>query len=604
VSAPESKIELRVQGRGRQAVVFAVLDGDTEKALGRGDLADREHRAKLAQALCDEFAALDIEAARRAIDDLASRSLGSTSHAQRRSPTSTGEAQVSVPGSTLTDTCNAERLVRAHGERLRHCHPWKKWLFWDGTRWRPDDRGHVMGLSKRVTRALLAEAVGIEDVYVKQQTIEWAIKSEKAERRKAMVDLARSELGIPVSPSELDRDPFLLNCRNATLDLRTGEHRSHRPSDLITKLCPTNLDLAASCPKWTAFLERVLPDDEVRAYFQRYCGYCLTGDVSEQMILIAVGEGANGKSTAFRVIQEVLSKSYAIQISADMLTAKAQRSHPTELADLFGTRLAIGIETSKHQELDVPLIKQLTGGDRVRARRMREDFWEFDPTHKLVLVTNHLPRVPVDDYAMLRRLHRLVFEVTIPAAERDKKLLAEILGEREGVLAWMMDGYRMWRERGLDAPEPVQFPKPAQPPSPVDQFIKERLARRPGGRTNATALYAEFQRWCPESAVAAVSQTEFGSRLGSAGIGRRKSHGVYVYLDVELIAEPTGGGQLGTVGDPFSVERPACSHESVNPKTVPNHPQPSPSPLLEPGNAGFERPSAASETADSEWGAL
>lgn len=576
----DANIELRVQGRGQRVVVLAVLDGEAEKPLGRGDIADPKHRAKLAKALCDEFPAVQIESARNAIDEMASRHFKSTQPARPNPSSSTDDDQGDGPASTLTDTCNAERLVRAHGEKLRYCHPWKKWVVWDGKRWREDDRSRVMGLSKRVVRALQKDALAIEDPDKRRKTLEWGIKSETSERRKAMVDLARSEPGIPVTPDELNRDPWLLNCQNATIDLRTGELRAHKQSDLITKVCSTNLDLAASCPRWLACLQRVLPDDRIRSYFQRFCGYCLTGEVSEQMILIATGDGANGKSTVFRVLQEVLSTCYAIQICADLLTSKSQRGHPTEVADLFGIRLAVGIETSKHQELDVPLIKQLTGGDRLRARRMREDFWEFDPTHKIVLVTNHLPRVPVDDYAMLRRLHRLPFEVTIPIEERDKNLLSDLQRERDGVLAWMVEGCRAWLERGLDPPEELWFPTPTVAPHPVDEFISQRVVRRPGARTKASVLYRDFQAWCLTRECAVVTQTDFGTRMGRVGIGRHKSGGVVVYLDAELKAElDRVRGGLGTVGDHFQVQPPTASRESTNTKLVPDHPQLSPDPV-------------------------
>lgn len=605
MNLPEAKVELCVRGRGQRVVVFAVLDGDIKKSLGRGDLANPKHRAKLAKALCDEFPVLPIESARSAIDEVASRHLDEARPERPRASAATNGKEQTTPASILTDTGNAELLVRAHGDGLRYCHKWKNWLFWDGRRWREDDRGRVMELSKQVARTIQKSALQIEDTIVRQKTIDWGIKSERSDRRKSMVELARSESGIPISPGELNPNPWLLNCQNATIDLRTGETRPHRRSDLITKVCPTNLDLAAPRPRWSAFLERVLPDDEVRAYFQRYCGYCLTGDVSEQMILIAVGDGANGKSTAFRVIQEVLSKSYAIQISPDLLTAKAQRNHPTELADLHGIRLAVGIETSKHQELDVPLIKQLTGGDRVRARRMHEDFWEFDPTHKLVLVTNHLPRVPVDDYAMLRRLHRLPFEVTIPVEERDKNLLSDLLREREGVLAWMVEGCRAWRERELDPPEEVRFPTPTVAPHPVDEFIAQRVVRRPGARIKASVLYGEFQAWCLARECAVATQTEFGTRMGRAGIGRRKCGGFAVYIDAELREElDRAQGGLGTVGDHFQVQPPTASRESINSKLVPNHPQLSPDPFGSPEfadeSAKVDAPPGAELDADED----
>ncbi len=503
----------------------------------------------------------------------------------------------------LTDTGNAERLVRTFGARIRHCHPWKKWYLWDKTRWRPDERGRVMALSKRVARTLFREAESIDDGAVRQRTIEWALKSEKAERRKAMVDLARSEHGIPVVPAEFDTNPWLLNCANVTVDLRTGEVYPHRQADLITKLCPTNFVPDAKCPLWDAFLERVLPDDEVRAYFQRFCGLCLTGEVGENVLLFAIGEGANGKTTALRAIQEVLSPSYAIQISAELLTAKAQRNHPTEVADLFGVRLAVGSETSNQQELDVAFVKQLTGGDRLRARRMREDFWEFMPTHKIVIVTNHLPRFPRLDYALRRRLHVVPFEVTIPVAERDTRLLSKLLAESEGILAWMFEGCRLWRDHGLNPPDQVTIPVPPEAVRPWDTFVVEQIASKPGARLSAADLLSAHNAWCARRKVAAANQSVLGMAMGRAGHRSRKSHGNTVYFDIELKGDVAGGGgPLGTLGDPFSVTRQEHLREEVTPKRVPNPPQGSPNPIGDPENAVFGVAAKVEKGLESEWG--
>lgn len=503
----------------------------------------------------------------------------------------------------LTDTGNAERLVRTFGARIRHCHPWKKWYLWDKTRWRHDDRGRVMALSKRVARTLFQEAGSIDDEAVRRSTIEWALKSEKAERRKAMVDLARSEHGIPVVPAEFDTNRWLLNCANLTVDLRTGEVYAHRQTDLITKFCPTNFVPGAKCPLWDAFLERVLPDDEVRAYVQRFCGLCLTGEVGENILLFLLGEGANGKTTAVRVIQEVVSPSYAIQISPELLTAKAQRNHPTEVADLFGVRLAVGSETSNQQELDVAFVKQLTGGDRLRARRMREDFWEFDPTHKIAIVTNHLPRFPRLDYALRRRIHVVPFEVTIPVGERDPHLLSKLLAEREGILAWMFEGCRLWREQGLNPPEQVTLTTPPEAVSPSDTFVVEQIVSKPGARISAADLLAAHNSWCAPRNFAAANQAVLGAAMGRAGHRSKKSHGYTVYFDIELRGGvESRGGPLGTVGDPFSVNHLERSHEEANSKRVPKAPQGSPSLTGDPENAVFGVAETVQTELEIEWG--
>jgi putative DNA primase/helicase len=478
-----------------------------------------------------------------------------------------------------TDTGNSERLVDQFGADMRYCHPWKKWTVYRNGRWQIDDRGVAMARSKDIARLMHVEAANCDDDAVRVAISDWARSSEKKDRRVAMVELARSEPRIPIVPSQFDRHPYLLNCANGTLDLEAGKLREHDRNDYLTKRCPTNYVENASSPNWDAFLERVLPDDDERAYLNRFLGYCLSGDTSEQVLLFADGDGLNGKSTLFLAIQHVLSPDYAITISTDLLLTKNQERHPTEIADLAGVRLAMGTETPKNKGLDERLMKLLTGGDRLRARRMKEDFWEFEPTHKLVLVTNHLPTVDLTDFATVRRLHVLHFGVRIPEAERDRKLLGKLKREREGILARMVEGHRDWRQRGLDPPEAVlAFLKRATPraKSPSEQFIAEVVVRKPGERVGATALYEALGKWCGLHNHGVPTQKEFGKQLGHAGFGSKKSHGVSVYLDAALsMPVPTARGMMGDDGDDCSGELTKSPRGGVDGNTVPilpNHP--------------------------------
>jgi putative DNA primase/helicase len=473
----------------------------------------------------------------------------------------------------LTDTGNAERLVDQFGADMRFCHPWKKWVIYRKGRWQIDDRGIAMARSKDIARLMLQEAASCENEKIRDATLDWARASEKKERRIAMVELARSEQRIPVVPAQFDSHPHLLNCANGALDLETGEFRDHDRTDYLTKICPTNYNPNALSPTWDRFVARVVPDDDERGYLLRFLGYGLSGDTSEQVMLFADGDGLNGKSTLFLAVQHVLSPDFAIQIPSDLLLTKEHPNHPTEIADLFAIRLAIGTETPKNKDLDERLVKQLTGCDRVRARRMREDFWEFEPTHKLVLITNHLPNVDVNDFAIVRRVHVVHFGVRIPEGERDRKLLAKLKREREGILARLVEGYRDWRERGLDPPEQVlAFVKRATPKSksPAEQFIEQCVVRKAGERTGATVLHDAFVAWCKPRVLAPTTQKEFGKQLGHAGIGSKKTHGVWVYLDITLaVPEPPPMGTMGDDGDDSPVERLESPRERVNGEIIP-----------------------------------
>jgi putative DNA primase/helicase len=339
----------------------------------------------------------------------------------------------------FTDMGNGSRLVRAHGRDLHYCHPWKKWLIWDGTRWGVDDSGEIMRRAKRTIKKLYQDCrrairaaeqrleTNADDREAKALAdratalLKHAVKSQARERLTAMIALAASEPGIPVMPAELDADPFLLNCPNGTVDLRAGRLRRHRREDLLSKLCPTAYDPAAACPRFEQFLSDIFPnlsdaaeepgDAELIGFVQRLLGYCATGDVGEQVLAIFHGDGANGKSTLLNTVMHVLGTDYTAASPPELLIAGKWDRHPTELADLHGRRLIVAPETKEGARLNEALIKQLTGGDPIRARRMKEDFWQFPPTHTFILQTNNKPDVSGEDNAIWRRLRLVPFAV-------------------------------------------------------------------------------------------------------------------------------------------------------------------------------------------------
>jgi putative DNA primase/helicase len=420
-----------------------------------------------------------------------------------------------TPDYNCTDLGNAERFIAQHGANVRYCYAWSRWLAWSGLRWERDESGRVHRLAKETVRGIYQEAAAAPAEDRRKDLAKHAARSEAEAKIRAMLELAKSE--VPISPDELDADPWLLNVPNGTLDLRTGELREHRREDLLTKMAGAGYHPGAEAPLWTATLERVLPSPALRTFFKKLCGYAITGDVSEHILAVLYGTGANGKSTSLNALLEAAGD-YGMQSAPDLLVAK-KGAHPTEVADLFGKRLVASIEVEDGRRLAESLVKQLTGGDKVRARRMRQDFWQFDPTHKVFMAVNHKPEVRGTDTAIWRRIRLIPFTETIPPGEQDKKLPEKLRGELSGILAWAVEGCLEWQREGLQAPEEVRKAT-GQYRSEMDvtgAFLQDECEIGPNYREPFTTVYKRYEEWCEEGGERAETRRKFNARLKERG---------------------------------------------------------------------------------------
>jgi putative DNA primase/helicase len=352
-----------------------------------------------------------------------------------------------------------------------------------------------------------------------QAMFSWAKYSNGAAGIRNMIAMAKSDLAV--GPEELDTDPWLLNVENGTLDLRTGGLREHRKEDFITKLAPVAFTPDAACPRWESFLGRIFAGNaELIGYMQRLVGYCLTGATEEHVLPFLHGNGANGKSTFCETVLRLMGPDYAMKAAPDLLMAKRAESHPTDRADLFGKRFVACIETEEGRRMAEALAKELTGGDRVRARRMREDFWEFAPTHHIWLAGNHKPTITGTDHGIWRRVKLIPFEVVIPEAEQDKKLAAKLAAELPGILNLALAGCRDWQQGGMREPAIVRAAtgQYSAEMDEVGRFVEEYCETGPGFLAPATELYEAFREAMPDTGL---SQRAFGDRLRQKGFSNR-----------------------------------------------------------------------------------
>jgi putative DNA primase/helicase len=422
-----------------------------------------------------------------------------------------------------TDLGNARRFASQHAGTVRYSYEMGSWLVWDGRRYSPDMTGAVTRLAKATALSIYDEIAAGPDEGRRAVLSKHALASQSERALGAMVNLARSEPGTPVRLEELDRDPWVLNVANGLLDLRTGLLGPHSPAALCTKLAPVPYDPAATCPTWIQFLARVLPDAALRRFLQRLVGYGLTGLTVEQTLAILFGAGANGKSTLLEVLFRLLGD-YGAKADAASFMVRRNEGPRNDLAALVGARLVAASEATEGVRLDEALVKELTGGDRITARKLYADYFTFQPTFKIVLATNQKPTIASRGHAIWRRIRLVPFAVTIPEDERDLHLLDRLTEELPGVLAWAVEGALEWRRSGLgDAPAVRQATDDYRAEQDVlASFLEEWCDQDTALEVKAGDLFAAYTTWAAENHERALGKTSFGRRLTEHGFGECK----------------------------------------------------------------------------------
>ena len=371
--------------------------------------------------------------------------------------------------------------------------------------------------------------------------LKWAVESESAKRINAMVHLARFHERIILSVDQLDPDPWLLNCRNGTIDLTTGTLRPHQQADLITKMVEADYEPAATCPRWERFESEIMDGDpEMVEYIRRIVGYGITADVREHCLFFFYGGGRNGKSLYLNTVQRGRADD-ATTINASLRTVRRQDEHPTELMDLMHTRFVSTIEVADGKRMAETLVKQITGGDFIKARRMHKDPVKFAPTHKLILAANCKPEIEGTDEGIWERIKLIPFPVTFvekdrvdPAQKRflkDKNLDKTLMSETPGILAQMVRSCLTWQRDGLGEPAKVVEATASYRAEmdEIERFMDEKCVRLTGIKCKASALYESYMGWCKANGIEASkvsSSRKFGGEMEQRGYRLKKSNSV------------------------------------------------------------------------------
>ncbi len=416
-----------------------------------------------------------------------------------------------------TDLGNAERFVDTCGDDLRWCTEANRWMMWDGQRWGFDDGGHAAKrLAHKSVRSIFSEAENAADDQEAKAIAAHAVASQSATRIEALMSQAKPYLNI--SMDDLDRDVWLVNAANGTLDLRTGELRQHRREDLITKAVSFGYDPGTPAPRFMEFMKEVLPDPEVRAFVQRYAGYSLTGSTRERVLAFLHGGGKNGKSTLVEALRAAAG-GYAQNTTVEtILSSRGGSQIPNDVAALKGARLVSAAEPEKNRRMAESKVKNLTGSDTVTARFMRGEFFDFQPEFKLWISMNHRPIIVGTDDAIWDRIRLVPFNQRF-ADNPDTELPGKLAEERAGIFAWMVRGALDWYESGLGCPEAVAAATKEyrEEMDTLGDFFEARCVLDPNATAPASALYKQYEMWCDDTGERQETQTAFGARLTERG---------------------------------------------------------------------------------------
>jgi putative DNA primase/helicase len=471
-----------------------------------------------------------------------------------------------------TDLGNSERFVDAHHDSVLWCPARKSFLCWDGKRYAWDERGEVVKLAHATARSIFHEAAEAEGEEEQKAITKWALASQNESRINAM--LSQSKPYLAVGMEELDRDPWLINCQNGTLDLRTSKLKAHDPADRITKIVPVDYDPEASCPRFLRFLNETLVDEAVIKFVKRYSGYTLTGITRERLLAILYGFGKNGKTTLSELLHEVLGD-YARNTDVETLLIKKYQGVGNDVAALKGARFVSAAEVEKGRRLAESKVKQLTGRDTVTARFLFGENFDFKPEFKLWLSTNNKPVIQGTDDAIWDRIRLIPFTQRFDGPKADTKLPDKLRNELAGVFAWMVEGCLEWQEHGLGEPESVRTAtdRYRAEMDTLAAFLDEECVVAPNSRVLAERLYQSYAVWCDNSGERKEPKKAFVARLQERGFERRRetagvNKGRYIWLGIGLQSgdEPPEDDGDGSPGEPNSGQ----GSPGESPKDKPN----------------------------------
>jgi len=424
------------------------------------------------------------------------------------------------------DYGHARELRRAFAGRFRWIPERKGWTRWIGGRWKAVPEERVFLVASRT----------LQKTYEKYKAAATDEKEKKRFKRKIREACMSSHINgglkflaghkdVLTSLEQFDRKKWLLNVQNGTLNLHSLKVQEYDAAHLMTKTAGVSFEPDAGSQHWDSFIYRILPNANVRRYVQRQLGKAMAGAVLQERLDIWWGTGANGKTTLARVMLGLFGD-YARRAAPSLLIASRYERHPTEIADLAGSRLVFSVEVDQGKRLAEALVKDLTGGDRKKARFMRQDFFEFEQTFDIVLIVNHKPVITGTDPGVWRRIRLVPFEVQIPQKEQraQDELIAELLKEGAAILNWLIEGLRDYHDDPKWMAEEVSAATDAyrDEMDHIGKFIADHCEVKPRATVEVGKLYIAYQAWCAQQGEDPLRKNQFGSTMRERGYAQKQ----------------------------------------------------------------------------------
>ena len=426
----------------------------------------------------------------------------------------------------LTELGNAERTLYQCKGDIRYCPELKSFLIWSGKRWRVDTDGGVMRRVVRMIRGL-RNTTGAFDP---EKQLKWAYQCEAKAKLEASAMLIKTLSGVPVHMTELNAQKYLFNCNNGTLDLKAGILLDHDKSHMLTHLTPINYDPTAKAPTWIKFIGEITGGDlDVMRYLQKLAGLCLSGDTSEHLLNILYGGGRNGKGVYLDIITDILGD-LALTMPFSTFESTSKDAIPNDIAAMQGKRLIVAQESNEGKALNEAKVKALTGGDKLTGRFLHAEFFQFVPTHKIIMATNNRPAIKETTDAIWSRIRMIPFDVSF-AGKEDHKLPDKLKEEYAGILVWMVEGFKMWQAEGLPAPASIKQASDEyrQDEDVFSVFLSECTEDKDDTKIKVKDLHREYIFWADQEGIKPFGVRELTNKLRKCGyIVERYTSGNFV----------------------------------------------------------------------------